>query len=227
MSKKLLISGIILLLSACVVDKPYHPCPYGAIRREHAKLIQKVNYQDDFMVELKGFEGYCYFDTPVKRAKAMITPIFVITKLRNTDETDVQFSWFTETIKGPPAYLGKRSYFTGTHIKTGERVKEFKGSPVSVKVPNEMMDDFEIMLGLDASKEEKKYNQRIFDVEYDYYEFPPQIQAPVVKLKAYPQVFDENNEPIDTQYYPSRPGQPQPQSVPAKPAGDCNSCSLK
>lgn len=226
MSKKFLSLVLLLLVSACVVEKTYQYCPYVTISREDAKLIQKVNYQDDFMVELKGFDGYCYFDSRVKQEKAVITPIFVITKLRNTDETDVQFSWFTNTIKGPPAYLGRRSYFAGTHIGQGERVKEFKGRPVEVKIPAEMMYEFEIFMGLDVSKEEKKYNQRIFDVEYDYYEYPPKIEAPAVKLKVYPEVYYEDGTPVEPEYLKGRNEGPERLS-PAAESESCGSCGLK
>lgn len=221
-SIKFLSLVIVLLVSSCVVEQPYQMCPVVSIAREDAKLIQKVNYQDDFMVELKGFDGYCYFDTRVKQEKAVITPIFIVTKLRNTDETDVQFSWFTNTVKGPPAYLGRRSYFAGTHIGQGERIKEFKGRPVEVKIPLEMMYEFEILMGLDVSQEEKKYNQRIFDVEYDYYEYPPQIEAPTVKLKVYPEVYYEDGTPVEPEYLKAKSSFRR-----SAPPADCGSCGVK
>lgn len=200
MVKKLYICLIFAFLSACVVEEPFRQCPLLTIKREDSRLIQKVNYQDDFEVEFKGVEAYCYFDERVKQEKAKITPIFIVHKLRNTDETDIHFSWFTNSIKGPPAYLGKKTYFAETSMPQGMRTKEFRGQEVEVKIPLEMMYDFEVFAGLVVSPQEKKYNQRIFDVDFNYYEDQPIPEPYTVKLKVYPELYYEDGtvaEPED------------------------------
>lgn len=207
MMKKFYIGMLAVLLSGCVMEEPFRHCPLVTIKREDSRLIQKVNYQDDFEVELKGVEAFCYFDQRVKKEKAKITPIFVVHKLRNTDETDIQFSWFTNTIKGPPAYLGKKTYFTGTSMGKGERSKEFRGEEVEVKIPVEMMYDFEVFAGLVVSPQEKKYNQRLFDVDFDYYEDKPTPEPYNVKLKVYPQLYYEDGTVAEPEYV--TPGQTQ------------------
>lgn len=217
MLKKFLLCSLFLLLTSCVLEEPYHYCPFVTIRRQDAHLIQKANYQDDFDVELKGFEGYCYFDSRVRREKARITPVFVVTKLRNTDETNVQFSWFAQTIKGPPEYIGKYTYFADVHIKQGERSVEVKGKEVELKVPNEMMNDFPIYMGLALSKQEKDYNQRLFDVDYGYYEENDIPEPRNVKLKVYPDRVYEDGTPAEVEYVDP--------NAKSKSSG-CGSCSL-
>lgn len=217
MFKKFLSCFLLVLVSSCVLDEPYRHCPLVTINREDARLIQKVNYQDDFEVELKAIEGYCFFDTRVKQEKAKIIPIFVVNKLRNTDETDIQFSWFTNTIKGPPAYLGKKNYFVGTSMTFGERSKEFKGPEIEVKIPAEMMYDFEVFAGLVVSPQEKKYNQRIFDVDFDYYEDQPTPEPYNVKLKVYPERYYEDGTPAEPEYA-------KPRAAPK--TSDCSTCGL-
>lgn len=170
MIKKICACVLLGMLSACILQQPEQYCPLISMKREDARLIQKVNYQDDFEVELKAVEGFCFYDERVKQEKAHLTPIFIIRKLRNTDETDIHFSWFTNTVKGPPAYLGKKTYHTGTSMKTGERSKEFRGDSVELKIPQEMMYEFEIMTGLVVSPQEKKYNKKIFDVDFEFYD---------------------------------------------------------
>ncbi len=172
MFKKIFCAILLIGLCGCVSSVPegYRQCPVMTIKREDARLIQIVNYQDNFEIELIGVEGFCYFDERVNQEKAKITPTFRVKKLRNTDETDVQFSWFTNTIKGPPQFLGKKSYFVGTSISSKEMSKEFKGKQVEVKIPLDMMYEFEIFAGLDISPQERKYNQKIFDVDLGYIE---------------------------------------------------------
>lgn len=185
---------MVLAIAGCTSSIPegYRQCPLVTIKREDARLIQIVNYQDNFEVELIGFEGFCYFDTRVKQEKAKITPIFVVNKLRNTDESDVQFSWFTNTIKGPPAYLGKKTYFVETSLQKDEQRKEFKGAQVEVKIPVDMMYEFEIFAGLELSPKEKKYNQRLFDVDLGYYENQSSLEPYHVKIREYPTEYYED-----------------------------------
>ncbi len=190
---------MLFLASGCSSSIPegYRQCPLVTIKREDARLIQIVNYRDNFEVELIGFEGFCYFDTRVKQEKARITPIFVVNKLRNTDESDVQFSWFTNTIKGPPAYLGKKSYFVETSLAKGERRKEFKGAQVEVKIPVDMMYEFEIFAGLELSPKEKQYNQRFFDVDLGYDESQTSQEPYHVNVKEYPATYYEDGSVVE------------------------------
>lgn len=186
--------AMFFLVSSCSSSIPegYKQCPLVTIKREDARLIQIANYQDNYEIELIGFEGFCYFDTRVKQEKAKITPVFVINKLRNTDESDVHFSWFTNTIKGPPAYLGKKTYFVETNMKKDERRKEFKGAQVEVKIPVNMMYEFEIFAGLELSPKERKYNQRLFDVDLEYFENQSSMEPYHVKIREYPSEYYED-----------------------------------
>lgn len=217
MIKKIYIGILAGLLSACVLRDPYRYCPLVTIDRYDARLIQKVNYQDDFEVEFKGVEGFCWYDERVKQEKARITPVFVVRKLRNTDESDVHFRWFTNTIKGPPAYLGKKSYFAEVSMAKGERSKEFRGEAVDVKIPRDMMYEFEIFAGLVISPQEQKYNRRIFDVDFDYYEDTETSEPSVAKLKVYPELYYEDGSVAEPEYI--TPGRPQ------KKQG-CSSCGV-
>lgn len=215
MIKKICIGILAGLLSACVLREPYRYCPLVTIDRADARLIQKVNYQDDFEIEFKGVEGFCWYDERVKQEKARITPVFVVRKLRGTDESDVHFSWFTNTVKGPPAYLGKKTYFVSASLAQGERIKELRGDAVDVKIPRDMMYEFEIFAGLVISPREKKYNRRIFDVDFDYYEETETSEPYAAKLKVYPELYYEDGSVAEPEYV--TPGQPQ------KKQG-CSSC---
>ncbi len=159
----------ILLLASCRLggdgDKL---CPRVNIPRDSSYLTQIVNYREEFQISLIGYEGHCYFDTRVNRDKAVINPTFKIKRLRKSDETDVHFAYYTETIKGPPAYLGKKTYYLSVTIPENEKELIYTADSVEVKIPPEMKYEFDINLGLYITPEEAKYNQRTFDIDYRY-----------------------------------------------------------
>ena len=94
--------------------------------------------------------------------------VFKIKRLRKSDETDVHFAYYTETVKGPPAYLGKKTYYLAVTLASDETEKIYTAPAVEVKIPPEMKYEFDINLGLVISLEEMKYNRRTFDIDYRY-----------------------------------------------------------
>lgn len=97
-----------------------------------------------------------------------VTPLFNIQRLKDTDETDVDFSFYIETRQGPPKYLGRKTYSAYVTLGEHEKEKSFKGPTVKVLIPENDYEDFEVLLGIDLSREEYLYNQRTFDVKYRY-----------------------------------------------------------
>ena len=117
---------------------------------------------EDFRIELIGNESYCYDANNVSRRYIVISPKFKITRLSSTDETRVDFSFYTETIKGPPEFIGKRSYFFTGNLDKDTKEIIVTARPVKVKAPlNDQ--NFTVMLGLDISDSEQAYNLRTFD----------------------------------------------------------------
>jgi len=161
---------LVMLLISCsnkhvdTVNTDYN-CVKISIPRDSAYVTQKVNFKNDFYIEVIGYSAYCYFDTRVSRRKAVITPQFSIKRLRgDLDETDVDFEYFTQTIKGPPEYLGRKQYFGHVTLPLDKQEIKFTGAVLELKVPNYQYDDFEINLGLELTSEERKYNNRTFDM---------------------------------------------------------------
>lgn len=143
-------------------------CPQVQILRDQSYLSQYVNYKETFQISINGYEGYCYFDEKLGRHRAVIYPIFKIKRLTPSDETDVRFSYYTETVKGPPEYLGKKTYFANAHIKENELETYYKASAAKVFIPSQMGYDYDINLGLWLSPEEANYNHKTFDINYRY-----------------------------------------------------------
>jgi len=151
-------------------DNKPHMCPMVQISRDNSYLTQFVNYREAFQISISGYEGYCYYDRLLERHRAVISPVFKVRRLRPSDETDVRFSYYTETIKGPPEYLGKKTYHLTVNIPTNKIEIEYKSHPVNVFIPAEMLYEYDINLGLWISPEEAKYNNRTFDINYRYEE---------------------------------------------------------
>lgn len=169
MQSRIFVLLILFMTVACRLNgEGGNLCPRVNILRDSSYLTQIVNYREEFQISLIGYEGHCYFDSRVNKDKAVINPIFKIKRLRKSDETDVHFAYYTETIKGPPAYLGKRTYYLAVSIPENERELIYKADSVEVKIPPQMKYEFDINLGLVISKEESKYNQRTFDIDYRY-----------------------------------------------------------
>ncbi|MBE6448068.1 MAG: hypothetical protein E7018_02075 [Alphaproteobacteria bacterium] len=163
MRKNILIYAL-LLLSGCSSswNEGGMGCPNVIIPGEKAYLTRADNRGENFRIELVGYEGYCYVEPNLPRHYAVITPQFRLHRLSDIDETRVDFSFHTETLQGPPGFLGKRTYFANGQIDANQKYVDFSGRPVKVKIPMDD-DDFEIMLGLEMSSHEYEYNKSTFD----------------------------------------------------------------
>ena len=175
--KKLLLFSLVFIASCQSISNWIHRdsledllCPNVNILRDDSYITQFVHYKETFQISITGYEGYCYFDEPTQRYRAVVRPTFKIKRLRPSDETDVRFSYYTETVKGPPEYLGKKTYFATVHIPLDAREKEYTAPQTLAYIPNEMENDYDINLGLWISPEEAKYNHRTFDINYRYME---------------------------------------------------------
>jgi len=161
----------LLLIAGCSYGAmDYETCPRVQIIRDNAYLTQVVNYRENFQVNLIGYDGYCFYDRKLGQNKALIKPVFQIKRLRPGDETEVHFAFYTETIKGPPQYIGKKTHFTVAEIPADVIEIEYTAPQVQVYVPEEFKYSYDINMGLVISPEERKYNKRTFDIEYRYYD---------------------------------------------------------
>lgn len=163
MKKYILLTALLMIVSCTASYRAEDfRCPNIKIPGNEAYLTQIVNYRDNFRVELIGYEGYCYVVEGTSRRYAAITPQFRLTRLQKSSDTAVDFSFYTNIEQGPPEFVGKRSYFARGKLDIDDKETTFGGRPVKVKIPLDQ-DDIEILLGLNVSAEEAKYNQRTFD----------------------------------------------------------------
>ncbi|MFI3241106.1 MAG: hypothetical protein R3Y43_00900 [Alphaproteobacteria bacterium] len=145
-------------------------CPNVLIPRKSAYLTQKSSSFEDFQVQIVGVEGYCYYDRELKTNKAVITPVFELSRLAPSKDCQVDFKFFTETLDGPPEYLGKWRHHQSASINYDQKSIKFKGKTLEQRIPVENESQFIINLGLVQTQREKVFNQRTFDIKFDYIE---------------------------------------------------------
>lgn len=194
------LAGILLLVSSCASShsEADYLCPNVKIPRTTAYVTQKAYYSEEVQIEVIGYEGYCITANTVDRRFAVIKPLFKVRRLKEGHDTRVDFSYFTETVKGPPEFLGRRNYFASVDIPRDMTEKQFSGGPVKVRVPQQGYNDFTILLGMDVSAAEHDYNQKTFDIEYRYLteDEVRQYNTPVT-----PRVIEVDKAP-DVQFIP-------------------------
>lgn len=214
------IIGALLAVSACApaLREADYMCPNVKIPRSTAYVTQKAAYAEEVRIELIGFEGYCLNANTVSRRYAAIKPLFKIRRLREGYDTHVDFSYFTETIKGPPEFLGRKRHFASVDIPRDVTEKQFAGREVRVRIPTEGYNDFAILLGMDVSAAEYDANQKSFDIDYRYLSADElrEYQTPVV-----PRVVEVDEAPA-VQYIRLKP---LPVRQLEKPKSDCG-CDL-
>ena len=161
--KKYLFCIMMLLLGSCsaTLREADFRCPQIVVPAAKSYLTQMTGNMDNFRIELIGYDGYCYIENRAPRRYAVITPKFRATRLHNSDETRLDFTYYTEIVQGPPEFLGKQTYFASADLALNAQNVTFSGRPVKVKIPLDR-DDIEIILGLDVSEAEDDYNRRTF-----------------------------------------------------------------
>ncbi len=197
MRKSFLILLACFAVASCAVSSKSGSggeCPQITIPQDKSYLVQKAGYADEFQVRLTGYESYCYRDDVAARSYAMIRPQFLIRRLRATDETRVDFDFYAETVKGPPGYIGKKSYPVFVNIETGEREKTFSGPAAKVKIPSGEP-GFEIFLGLDLSASEYEANRRGFNIDYQFEEETDLRYVPTVYVETGDETGELRTEP--------------------------------
>lgn len=171
---KRLICLLSIFLAGCqnskVISYPIEGelCPQVQILRDEAYLTQYVGYKETFQISISGHQGYCYYDNDVERYRAVIRPIFTIKRLTPSKESDVRFSYYTETVKGPPQYLGKKTYHLMVHIPPQKQEITYMAPETKVFIPQKMIKDYDVNLGLWISPNEAAYNKKTFDINYHY-----------------------------------------------------------
>ena len=128
--------------------KDINACPKVHIRRNDAVLIQKEGDVKAFEIAAVGYSGYCYFNENVNKHRAVVIPKFKIVRLSDTDITDVHFSYYLETVEGPEAYLGEKTYFAEVKIEKNAQEKIYTAPTEELSVPKQGTYDLDVYLGL-------------------------------------------------------------------------------
>lgn len=128
--------------------KDVEGCPKVHVRREDAAIVQKEDGIPAFEIVATGYNGYCYFNEKINRDKAIISPKFKISRLSDTDITDVHFSYYLETAEGPKCYLGKKTFFAKVSIPKGTKEMEYIAPKSEMVIAPSGTYDLDVYMGL-------------------------------------------------------------------------------
>lgn len=134
-------------------------CPIVHIRNNDIEIIQTAEYRDLFEIKAVGYEGYCYYNEAVKKYRAVVSPKFKVKRLSNSDITDVQFSYYLETVEGPEKYLGRKTYFAKVSIPENADEIFYTADRGELGIPEPGSYDLDIYLGLNANRFDAEYKK--------------------------------------------------------------------
>lgn len=160
MSKKLFLAAIALMLSSCAADRQeafVHYCPNVQIVPEFSRMTIMAGKQPEAKVELIGYEGYCRTDIR-NQAKAVVAPIFEVSRLTENSDKRVRFSYYTDTGSNKVVMLGKERYSVIVDApKVGEKIM-YQGDYIELRIPEDQP-GYPIKLGLMLSNAQYRYNR--------------------------------------------------------------------
>ncbi len=140
--------------------KDVDACPKVHIRQDDVKIVQVADYRELFSVKAVGYEGFCYFNEKVQKDRAVVKPRFRITRLEDSDVTDVQFSYYLETVEGPEGFLGKKTYFASVNVPQGVNEVEFTADIGELSIPQPGTYNLDLFLGLVANGYDLEYKRK-------------------------------------------------------------------
>jgi major membrane immunogen (membrane-anchored lipoprotein) len=125
-------------------------CPKAHLRQNDIKITQFEADQPLFDIRLIGYDGYCYFNEKTNKHKAVLKPRFQITRLSDSDVTDIHFSYYLETVEGPAKYIGKKTFFETLSIAEGQTDLTYTGANREIIIPEPGTYNLDIYIGLYA-----------------------------------------------------------------------------
>ena len=135
-------------------------CPKVHIKRKDSVIVQKEGNTNAFEIVALGYSGHCYFNKNVNKTKAIIRPEFKIVRLSDVDDTDVHFSYYLETVEGPEAYLGKKTYFAKVTIPKGTKeIGYIPNETAELSIPEHRKENADIYFGLNEDTSEMQFKK--------------------------------------------------------------------
>ncbi len=160
MSKKMLLAAAVLVLASCAAQNEgplVRYCPNVQLVPENGRMTQMSGKQEESKIELIGYEGYCRTDLR-NQTKAMVAPIFEVSRRTETSNEYVRFSYYTDTGDNKVALLGKETHSVSVKVpNVGEKVM-YQGDYVEIRIPDDEP-GFVIKMGLVLSNAQYRYNR--------------------------------------------------------------------
>ena len=151
MFKKCILLLLPFLLLGCNRDDDASgPCPQIRVRQDTLSALGGA-----VQVSIKGYEGHCYYHEGSRTVQAQITPVFEAVRNETGDESDIFFTYYTETIIGPPEYLGRKVRNEKFTIPEGSFHKFYRGKTFQMRIPAGLENTYSIEMGIVFSPRNK------------------------------------------------------------------------
>ena len=134
-------------------------CPIVKIRKEDAVIIQKSDVLDLFEIEAIGYNGYCLYNEETYQYKAIVSPVFQITRLKPSNVSDIHFSYYIETANGPTAYLGRKTYFAKAVLPVGAPEVVYTADGGTLTIADPATEGVDLYIGLNAITQDSEYRK--------------------------------------------------------------------
>ena len=152
--KKIILLVLPILLLSCgwfsKKNKGDYLCPAIIVKQDTLRALN-----DTVELFLTGFEAHCYYNENTKSTWARITPAFKAVRLKHGVERDIFFAYYTETLIGPPEYLGRRTRHEKATLPEGMSETRFKGRTFEMVIPAGFEEHYSLNMGLIFSKKKK------------------------------------------------------------------------
>ena len=159
----------LLLINACSGRSlPENDCPPINIPRETARLYQNDQVSDKFQVNVVGYESYCYTDFSDKHRYAVITPLFKIRRLEESNTNKLDSSFYIKTSGAKDDFIGSQNYQQQLSIPSGVKEQTIKGAQTTTRIPTLPDENFSISLGFAMSSNQGNRAKKMFDIDYKF-----------------------------------------------------------
>ncbi len=157
--RKYILALFVFMSAACSAQKDAAFCPNIQIPRASSYLTQR-SPEGEVYIELYGYKGYCFYDESHRQNRAVITPLFKISRTNSRLAQEADISYFIDNGRFNRA-------FNETIVFTTENEEQlFEGKPQEIRL-NSAYEGGKIFLRLALSKADKIYNDQIFDLGFE------------------------------------------------------------
>ncbi len=160
--------SLFFIISCSSYHDTDNDCPPIYIPRENTRIYKNNGSIDDFQINVIGFDAYCYTEAANNRRYAIISPIFKIRRLEESNTTSMDIDFYVKTSVNKKDYVGINRFSQVLNIPNNSREVIVKGKETKTRIIMPPYDNFSIDLGIVLSGDNSYKAKSMFDIDYKY-----------------------------------------------------------